>query len=443
MLEECIVVEQSQRLSGEIRLSGAKNAALVSIASLLLVDGKSILQNVPTSEDVFCMIKLLEGLGAKINFDQINKILEVDTTQVRKYQANQEIMKKMRASVLITGPLLARFGRAEIAAPGGCVIGKRPINFHVNNFKKMGVKFVTDGDFLSASVDKLIPKRIVLEYPSVGATENILMAAVLIDGNTSIINAALEPEVLDLITLLKKMGAKINIVPPATIEIEGVTSLSPIEHTVMCDRLEAGSLLIAAAITAGDIYIPDAPAYDMDVFLLKLEEMGHTIIIGDEGKGVRLIGTSSPIAVSFKTAQYPCFPTDLQAPMMVAQCLSEGISEIEETVFENRLVHVNELKKMGAQIKIDGNKATIIGVKELYGTEVIASDIRASCALVLAGLVAKGKTMIKGVHHFRRGYDSLDQKLAFLGAKIGLNIYQSIYQPAIEQSQKSTTIRTE
>lgn len=425
MFEECITVDQSTELKGEVSLSGAKNSALVSIASLLLTDGKSQLKNVPCSEDIFCMIKLLEGLGATINFDRQNKVLDVDTSTVNKYQANPEIMKKMRASVLITGPLLARFGRADIAMPGGCVIGQRPINFHVNNFKKMGVKFVQEGDFLSGSVDKMTSKRIVLEYPSVGATENIMMAATLIPGTTQILNAALEPEVLDLICLLKKMGAKISILPPATIEIEGVFNLAPAEHTVMCDRLEAGSLLIAAAMTGGDVFIPNADANLLDVFLLKLEEMGHSIITGDDGKGIRLIGTKNPVAVSFKTAQYPCFPTDLQAPMMAAQCLAEGISEIEETVFENRLIHVNELRKMGAQIKVEGNKATIIGVKELYGTEVIASDIRASCALVLAGLCAKGRTVMKGVHHFKRGYDGLDQKLSYLGARISLNAYQS------------------
>lgn len=437
MFEEHIIVEQSLGLTGEVHLSGAKNATLVIMTSLLLTDGKSKLKNIPFSEDVFCMIKLLEGLGAQVTLDIDNKELEVDTSKVISFKANPEIMRKMRASVLVMGPLLARFGRAEIAMPGGCVLGLRPINFHLSNFKKMGVQFNQENDLLTASVDKLLSKKLVLEYPSVGATENLMMAAVLTQGKTTIINAALEPEVLDLIDILRKMGSKISILPPATIEIEGVNFLSPVEHEIMCDRLEAGSLILAAAVTAGNIYLPNACADVLDVFLLKLEEMGHIISIGDNGKGIRFIGTKYPKSVSFKTAQYPCFPTDLQAPMMVAQCLSEGTSEIEETVFENRLLHVRELQKMGALIKVDGTKATIIGVKELYGTEVIATDIRASCALVLAGLAAGGKTIIKGIHHFKRGYDKLDNKLTSLGAKIFIgdnNIYKKIVDIGAEKN---------
>ena len=326
MFEEHIIVEQSLGLTGEVHLSGAKNATLVIMTSLLLTDGKSKLKNIPFSEDVFCMIKLLEGLGAQVTLDIDNKELEVDTSKVISFKANPEIMRKMRASVLVMGPLLARFGRAEIAMPGGCVLGLRPINFHLSNFKKMGVQFNQENDLLIASVDKLISKKLVLEYPSVGATENLMMAAVLTAGKTTIINAALEPEVLDLIDILRKMGSKISILPPATIEIEGVNFLSPVEHEIMCDRPEAGSLILAAAVTAGNIYLPNACADVLDVFLLKLEEMGHIISIGDNGKGIRFIGTKSPKSVSFKTAQYPCFPTDLQAPMMVAQCISDGIS---------------------------------------------------------------------------------------------------------------------
>ncbi len=421
MFEEFILVEQSLKLSGEVNLSGAKNAALVIMSSILLTEGKSILKNIPFSQDVFNMAKLLEGLGAEIKFDFENKEVEIDTSKVAKFKANPEIMKKMRASILVMGPLLARFGRAEIAMPGGCVLGLRPINFHLTNFKKMGVVFIQENDFLTATVEKLISRRIILEYPSVGATENIMMAAVLAEGKTTIINAALEPEVLDLISILKKMGAKINILAPATIEIEGVNFLNPVKHEIMCDRLEAGSIILAAAVTGGQVYIPNGDASVLDVFLLKLEEMGHTIKAEKDGKGIHFVATESPKAVSFKTAQYPCFPTDLQAPMMVAQCLAEGVSEIEETVFENRLLHVKELQKMGAKIEVEGTKAIITGVKELQGTKVNASDIRASCALVLAGLAAKGSTTITGVHHFKRGYDELDQKLESLGAKIVIN----------------------
>jgi UDP-N-acetylglucosamine 1-carboxyvinyltransferase len=262
--------------------------------------------------------------------------------------------------------------------------------------------------------------RIVLEYPSVGATENILMAATLTHGTTTIINAALEPEVMDLIAIVRKMGAKITIEAPATIIIEGVTSLQPVEHAIIPDRLEAGALLLAAAITGGTVSLPQAHAYSMDVFLMKLEEMGHEIIIGSQGIGVTLKATKQPKAVSFKTAPYPGFPTDLQAPIMAALCLAEGKSIIEETVFENRLLHVRELQKMGAQIKVEHNKAIVLGVDKLYGASVIATDIRASCALVLAGLSAHGSTIMTGIHHWTRGYEGLEHKLSLLGGSVKL-----------------------
>lgn len=413
-------IEQSLHLKGEAHINGAKNAVLVVIASLLLTSGKSRLYNVPASADVTHMIRLMKQLGAHVTFNVQEHILDIDTTTVMKWRVTQDIMKKMRASILVMGPLLARFGRADIALPGGCVIGMRPIDYHINNFMKMGVSISTMNDFLNAQVDTLRAQKIVLDYPSVGATENIMMAATLTPGVTKIINAALEPEVLDLITVLTKMGARITVHPPATIEIEGVTELFAIEHSIMPDRLEVGTLLLAAAITGGEIYIPQAQANTLDLFLFKLEEMGHRIEIGPDNIGIRLKATTSAKAVSFKTAPYPGFPTDLQAPMMVAQCLAEGRSVIEETVFENRLLHARELEKMGAQIKVEYNKATIIGVEELYGAQVIATDIRASCALALAGLAAKGSTIMTGIHHWKRGYENLDKKLSRLGARIAL-----------------------
>lgn len=413
-------IEQSLNLKGEVSLVGAKNAVLVIMASMLLTSGKSRLCNVPASSDVLQMIKLLEQLGAIVMFDQDLHILEIDTTPVNKWCVSSEIMKKMRASILVMGPLLARFGRADIAQPGGCVIGSRPIDYHLKNFAKMGVMLEQSGEFLNARVDAMQPKKLVLEYPSVGATENLMMAATLTRGITQIINAALEPEVLDLIVVLKKMGAKISVLPPATIEIEGVEDLHAIEHAIIPDRLEAGALLLAAAITGGEISIPDAPAYALDVFLFKLEEMGHNIEIGVNGVGIKLRATTSPKAVSFKTGPFPGFPTDLQAPMMAAQCLAEGTSVIEETVFENRFLHVRELQKMGAQIDVEYNKAIIKGVDSLYGASVIATDIRGSCALVLAAMVAKGTTTMTAIHHWRRGYESLDKKLALLGARISV-----------------------
>ncbi len=420
MSNEYIVVEQSLKLHGQADLVGAKNAVLVIMASLVLTSGKSKLKNVPCSQDVLHMIRLLEELGAQVFFDKEKNELEVDTSTIINYKVSPEIMKKMRASVLVMGPLLARFGCVDLALPGGCVIGARPINYHLTNFEKMGAVVEVTGESISARAAQLHAQKLILEYPSVGATENLLMAAVLTQGTTKIINAALEPEVLDLIAVLKKMGANITIVPPAGIVIEGVNVLHPIEHEVIPDRLEAGALLLAAAMTNGQIYIPQAPAYALDMFLLKLKEMGHAIEIGANEIGVRLTATSSPRAVSFKTGPYPGFPTDLQSPMMAAQCLASGTSVIQETVFENRLLHVRELQKMGAQISVKHNTARVTGVDELYGVPVIATDIRASCALVLAGFVAKGTTVMSGVHHWRRGYESLEKKLAQLGGKISL-----------------------
>lgn len=419
-MEACIVVHQSPPLSGTVHLTGAKNAVLVIMASLLLTRGKSILKNVPISVDVLWMIELLSDLGAKVSFDKESHTLYVDTSSVNSFAVKAEIMNKMRASILVMGPLLAHFSRAEIAFPGGCLIGSRPIDYHLKNFKRMGVEISSDGDVISAHVEKLKPQRLVLEYPSVGATENLLMAAVLTLGETQIVNAALEPEVLDLVSVLIQMGAHIKIQPPATIRIEGVYSLHPIEHSIVYDRLEAGTILLAAAITGGHVKLPEAPAYILDTFLEKLSDMGHEIIIGKNGKGIEFKATDLPRAVSIKTSPYPGFPTDLQAPMMSNLCLSSGNGIVHETVFENRLLHVRELQKMGAQIEVNYQVAHVSGVDELFGTEVIATDIRASAALVIAGLAARGTTIIKGVQHWLRGYEELEKKLALLGALITL-----------------------
>ena len=418
---EYMVIERSPQLQGEMTLEGAKNAVLVIMASLILAPGKSVITNVPVSSDVFQMITLLQDLGAFVSFDKEAKRLEIDTTAMQSVAVGAEIMQKMRASILVMGPLLARFGSASVALPGGCLLGARPIDFHLRAFAKMGTKIEVVGEFLQAQAPKLQAQKFILEYPSVGATENIMMAAALTAGTTTIINAAIEPEVLDLIDVLRKMGASIEITPPGTLEIVGCSSLRPIEHAIMPDRLEAGTLLLAAAVTGGSIVIPDAPIAYMEVFLEKLSEMGHAITLDPSGVGVSLQATHTPRAVSFKTMPYPGFPTDLQAPMMVAQCLASGTSTIYETVFENRLVHVRELQKMGAHIVTDGPLiATVKGVDGLYGAQVIAPDIRASAALVIAGLVAQGQTIMTGLHHFRRGYTKLDEKLQALGARIAI-----------------------
>ncbi len=420
MSHESIVIEKSQPLHGTVELVGAKNSVLVIMAALVLTAGKNRLLNVPFSEDVFQMIKLLTSLGAEVIMNEAAHSLDIDTTGINSFSVSADIMKKMRASILVMGPLLVRFGNAEVAQPGGDIIGDRPIDFHLKAFQKMGASIERSGDVVSARVRQLKSITCVLEYPSVGATENVMMAAVCAQGTTRIINAAIEPEIFDLVEALKKMGASITIISPATIEIVGVSSLNPIEHTLMYDRLEAGSLLLAAAITGGEILLPQAPVDSMDVFLAKLEEMGHTITIVDapQGKGIFFKATDNPHAISFRTMPYPGFPTDLQAPMMAALCLASGKSVIHETVFENRLVHVRELQKMGACISIEGHTATIIGVEELYGASVIASDIRAAYALVLAGLVAQGTTTMTGVHHLKRGYEGILEKLVRLGAHV-------------------------
>ncbi|UNE35276.1 UDP-N-acetylglucosamine 1-carboxyvinyltransferase [Vermiphilus pyriformis] len=417
-----IVVERyRQPFAGTTHLLGAKNAALVIIASLILAPGKSILRNVPLSEDVHQMLELLVSLGATATIHPHDHTIVVDTSTITSWTGSVEAMRKTRASILILGPLLARFGRAHVGLPGGDAIGKRPIDYHLKNFVKMGATISECSGTISAVAHPLRSARLVLEYPSVGATENALMAATLAQGTTTIINAALEPEVFDLIRVLQTMGASITIEPPATIVIQGVSSLSPVEHTLISDRLEAGALLTAVAMTGGSIYLPDAPAYLLDIFLEKLSEMGHTISVGAQGLGVTLQATSTPCAVSIKTAPYPGFPTDLQATFMAAQTVAQGSCVIEETVFENRLSHAYELAKMGACIKVEYNKVYITGVEQLTGTYVTATDIRASCALVLAGLVAQGTTTVAGLHHWKRGYEALEKKLQLLGAGITLS----------------------
>ncbi len=430
MAYEYLVVEQSLKLSGTVDVSGAKNAVLVAIASLLLADGKSVLFNVPNSADVRLMITLMQSLGCVVQFDIHKNVLEVDTAGVNNYEVCPDIMNKMRASILVMGPLLARFGKAQVALPGGCLIGARPINYHLQSFRKMGVIIEEAQPFLQARLEVSVKSqrsvRIVLEYPSVGATENIMMLAALYPGETVIVNAALEPEVINLVDILMAMGADIVCEPGSLVRIRGVSKLHPIQHMIIPDRLEAGALLLAASITGGSIHLPNARADHLDMFLYKLEESGHELRVGTNPtealplQGIMLTACTNPKSVDVKTGVYPSFPTDLQAPMMAALCVASGASNIEETVFENRLVHVRELQKMGAQIATSGTKAAVRGVDYLYGTQVIATDIRASASLVLAGLIATGKTTISNVHHWKRGYDQLEKKLCMLGATINL-----------------------
>lgn len=421
-----ILVKKSAELSGTVELVGAKNAVLVIISSLILTKGRSVLENVPNSSDVMHMISLLTDLGGQVEFDTQHSRLIVDTSDISRFDVKPEIMNKMRASILVMGPLIARFGMAKVAFPGGCVLGARPIDYHLNGFKKMGVKIEENGCYINAEIDnsnKFKNVRIAFEYPSVGATENLMMFATLKPGKTIILNAALEPEVLDLIEILTKMGAKIECGPGAIVTITGVEILNPVKHEIIPDRLEAGTLLIAGAITGGQITVKNAIPEQMDMFLDKLREMGHGIETGmfeHNGKavGITINAIKNPQGIRIKTGPYPAYPTDLQAPTMAMLCLANGTSYVEETVFENRFMHIPELQKMGAQISVKGNTATIRGVDELYGSKLIATDIRASCALVIAGLAATGNTEVTGIHHWRRGYDKLENKLNQLGGNI-------------------------
>jgi UDP-N-acetylglucosamine 1-carboxyvinyltransferase len=418
MENEFILVKKSVPLTGQVLVSGAKNAALPIMASLVLTSGVSVLKNVPHLTDIESMVGLLEELGAVVDADYASGTLRVDTRNLHSWHLPEAMMKKTRASIVILGPLLARFNQADVALPGGDAIGARPIDYHLKNFKKMGANVTQDGNLISLKAEKLIAQRFVLDYPSVGATQNILMAAVLVPGISHIVNAAIEPEIMDLINILQKMGAQISLEYPAAIKVVGVQELDPVEYSIMTDRLEAGALLIAAAITGGDVTLPNACAQDMELFLMKLEEMGHEVIVNSQG-GIRLKASKNPQNVSFKTAPYPGIATDLQPLIMIAQAVSHGTSEMIETVFENRFLHVPYLQLMGARMEVLGShKATVTGVKKLQGATVIATDIRASCALVLAGLVADGTTRVFGVSHWWRGYESMDQKLRDLGAEI-------------------------
>ncbi len=413
-----LVIESSPGLQGVATLSGAKNAVLVIMASLILTGGKNTLYNVPFSHDVLQMIALLESLGAHIKMSRETKTLFIDTSSILSCAVSADIMKKMRASILVMGPLLARFNKAAIALPGGCRLGDRPIDMHLHAFAQMGAEIALEGHYLYAQAKKLHARKFILAYPSVGATENIMMAATLVDGKTTIVNAAIEPEVLDLIAVLKKMGADISLFPAGVIEIVGVKELHPVSHTIIMDRLEAGTLLLAAAVTGGQIALPEGPGHSLEVFLEKLVEMGHIVDVGFDGIGIYFKATQSPRAVSFKTMPYPGFPTDLQAPMMVAQCLADGTSTITETVFENRMLHVQELQKMGAHIQLNGLVAQVKGVDMLFGATLIAPDIRASAALLIAGLAAQGTSTLTGIHHLLRGYNDLSGSLRNLGARI-------------------------
>ncbi|WP_026478238.1 UDP-N-acetylglucosamine 1-carboxyvinyltransferase [Alkaliphilus transvaalensis] len=410
-----IIVEKSGPLNGTVRVSGAKNSVLPILAASLLSTDKCTLEEVPDLRDVRVICEVLSSLGADVK-RLGNDMVEVNAADLNNFEAPYELVRKMRASFLVMGPLLARMGEARISMPGGCAIGTRPIDLHLKGFKAMGAEITFGHGFVEAKAEKLKGTKIYLDFPSVGATENIMMAAVLAEGQTIIENAAEEPEITDLANFLNKMGAKIMGAGTDTIKISGVPSLGGAVHTVIPDRIEAGTYMVAAAITGGNVLVDNVVSDHLKPVIAKLKESFVEVI--EEGNGIRVIAKNRPKAVDIKTLPYPGFPTDMQAQFMALMSVSEGTSIFIETVFENRFMHVRELERMGANIKIEGRSAIIEGRRSLLGGPVKATDLRAGAALILAGLVSEGKTEISNIKHIDRGYVRIEDKLRNLGAKI-------------------------
>jgi UDP-N-acetylglucosamine 1-carboxyvinyltransferase len=410
-----IIIEGGNRLFGEVEISGAKNAVLPIMAATILLDNPITIKNVPNLRDVKTFIKLLEILGAKTSFS--NGELYIDPSSINNVEAPYHVVRTMRASILVLGPLAVKFGKARVSLPGGCAIGARPVNFHIAAMKKFGAKVEIEEGYINLFSEKLKGCTYYFDTSSVTGTENVLMAAVLAQGKTVIENAAVEPEVVDLANFLIMCGAKIKGAGTERIEVEGVASLKKIsEYSVIPDRVEAGTFMVATAITNGNVLLKNCVLEHLDAVVNKLSDSGVTINIEEEG--VRIIGSDIIKAVDIKTAPYPGFPTDMQAQLMSLMCFSSGLSVITESIFENRFMHANELMRMGADIKIQGNTAIVRGKKMLKGAELMASDLRASASLILAALRAGGKTTVHRIYHLDRGYENFDKKLETLNAKI-------------------------
>jgi len=411
---EKILVTGGIKLRGTVRVSGAKNAVLPIMAASLLAQGKCILRDVPKLADVDTAISVLERLGSTVLCRE-NEIT-IETGEITNYEAPYDFVRKMRASFLVMGPLLARVGKARISLPGGCAIGTRPIDLHLKGFAALGAEIITGHGYIEARAKALQGNRIYLDFPSVGATENIMMAASLAPGQTLIENAAEEPEIVDLANFLNVMGANVRGAGTNVIKIEGVKELHGADHTVIPDRIEAGTYMVAGAATGGDIFIENILIEHLKPLAAKLQEAGA--IIYEENDGVIIKGPGVIKPVDIKTLPYPGFPTDMQAQIMAMLTVAQGTSVITETVFENRFMHVDELKRMGANIKIDGRTAIVKGVRELTAAPVKATDLRAGAALIIAGMMAKGTTEIGNIHHIDRGYEYIETKLRGLGAEI-------------------------
>lgn len=411
-----IIINGGHRLQGEVQISGAKNAVLPILCATILADEPMTISNVPHLHDVTTTIHLLGALGASITMDD-NKTLHIDARTVNQTIAPYELVKTMRASILVLGPLLAKFGHAEVSLPGGCAIGSRPVDLHIRGMQALGAEVVVENGFVKAKCDRLKGGRFVFDMVSVGATENVLSAAVLAQGTTVLENCAQEPEIIDLAQCLLTMGAKIEGIGTSTMTIEGVDRLHGGHYQVQADRIETGTFLVAAAMTGGRVVCRRARADYMDSVLQKLAEAGADITTTTDTITLDMNGRR-PKAVDITTAPYPAFPTDMQAQFAAMNCIADGVGVIKETIFENRFMHMNELQRLGSDVKIDGHTAIVRGVRELTGAPVMATDLRASASLVLAGLVAKGETTIDRIYHIDRGYENIEEKFRALGADI-------------------------
>jgi UDP-N-acetylglucosamine 1-carboxyvinyltransferase len=403
-------------LEGEVRISGAKNATLPILAGALLAEGPVTIGNVPHLQDVTTTIELLGRMGVTVTIDERMRI-EVDSSTIREYFAPYELVKTMRASILVLGPLLARFGRADVSLPGGCAIGARPVNIHVAGLQAMGADIRIEGGYIRARAGRLKGARLVLDTVTVTGTENLMMAATLADGETVIENSAREPEVVDLANFLIAMGAKIAGAGTDRIVVQGVRKLTGVHYDVLPDRIEAGTYLVAGTITGGHVRIKNANPAHLDAVIVKLREAGASVATGDNWVEVDMRGRRAK-AVDVRTAPYPAFPTDMQAQFAALDTIASGVGTVVETIFENRFMHMLEMRRMGAEIRLEGNTAIIHGVERLTAAPVMATDLRASASLVLAGLVAEGQTEIERIYHIDRGYETIEEKLAQLGARI-------------------------
>lgn len=403
-------------LEGEVRISGAKNAALPILAATLLAEGTVSVGNVPHLQDVTTMIELLGRMGVSVTIDDKMRV-EVDAGTIRDHVAPYELVRTMRASILVLGPLLARFGQADVSLPGGCAIGARPVNIHVDGLQQLGADILIENGYIRARASRLRGARLVLETVTVTGTENLLMAAALAEGETVIENAAREPEVVDLADFLNAMGASVRGAGTDTIVIQGVERLRGASYDVLPDRIEAGTYLVAGAITGGRVRVKGTRPDHLDAVLAKLREAGATIEVGDSWVALDMRGRR-PCAVDIRTAPYPAFPTDMQAQFAALNTVAEGVGAVTETIFENRFMHMLEMRRLGADIRIEGSTAIIRGVPKLTAAPVMATDLRASASLVLAGLIAQGATEIHRIYHIDRGYECIEEKLEQLGARI-------------------------